>query len=122
MKKTAIGLAFLLAFTVSNTTLVQAKETGPLQINMKSYAISSNAEGKEVATETTEVDPKQVLEFRAIYKNTGSAALNDLVVTGPIPSCLDPIDHKLYKFGKLYRARQVLRSLMTDRNTIDEHS
>ena len=37
-------------------------------------------------------------------------------------SCLDPIDHKLYKFGKLYRARQVLRSLMTDRNTIDEHS
>ena len=68
MKKTAIGLAFLLAFTVSNTTLVQAKETGPLQINMKSYAISSNAEGKEVATETTEVDPKQVLEFRAIYK------------------------------------------------------
>ena len=36
--------------------------------------------------------------------------------------CLDPIDHKLYKFGKLYRARQVLRSLMTDRNTIDEHS
>ena len=36
--------------------------------------------------------------------------------------CLDPSDHKLYKFGKLYRARQVLRSLMTDRNTIDEHS
>ena len=70
MKKTAIGLAFLLAFTVSNTTLVQAKETGPLQINMKSYAISSNAEGKEVATETTEVDPKQVLEFRAIPSAT----------------------------------------------------
>lgn len=37
-------------------------------------------------------------------------------------TCLDPSDHKLYKFGKLYRARQVLRSLMTDRNTIDEHS
>ncbi len=37
-------------------------------------------------------------------------------------NCLDPSDHKLYKFGKLYRARQVLRSLMTDRNTIDEHS
>ena len=37
-------------------------------------------------------------------------------------SCIDPSDHKLYKFGKLYRARQVLRSLMTDRNTIDEHS
>lgn len=39
-----------------------------------------------------------------------------------IGKCLDPSDHKLYKFGKLYRARQVLRSLMTDRNTIDEHS
>ena len=37
-------------------------------------------------------------------------------------NCIDPSDHKLYKFGKLYRARQVLRSLMTDRNTIDEHS
>ena len=37
-------------------------------------------------------------------------------------NCLDPSDHKLYKFGKLYRARQVLRSLMTDRNTINEHS
>ena len=36
--------------------------------------------------------------------------------------CLDPSDHKLYKFGKLYRARQVLRSLMTDQETIDEHS
>ena len=39
-----------------------------------------------------------------------------------IAICIDPSDHKLYKFGKLYRARQVLRSLMTDRNTIDEHS
>ena len=39
-----------------------------------------------------------------------------------LPKCIDPSDHKLYKFGKLYRARQVLRSLMTDRNTIDEHS
>ncbi len=49
---------------------------------------------------------------------SGGHTLSDqLVVT-----CLDPIDHKLYKFGKLYRARQVLRSLMTDRNTIDEHS
>ena len=36
--------------------------------------------------------------------------------------CLDPIDHKLYKFGKLYRARQVLCSLMTGKETIDEHS
>ena len=39
-----------------------------------------------------------------------------------ITKCLDPIDHKLYKFGKLYRARQVLRSLMTDQETINEHS
>jgi uncharacterized repeat protein (TIGR01451 family) len=122
MKKTAIGLAFLLAFTVSNTTLVQAKETGPLQINMKSYAISSNAEGKEVATETTEVDPKQVLEFRAIYKNTGSAALNDLVVTGPIPSAtqyqantaIAPVDAAFevsVDGGKTYESEPVTRTV-----------
>ncbi len=36
--------------------------------------------------------------------------------------CLDPYDHNLYKFGKLHRARQVLRSLMTDRELIHEHS
>ena len=39
-----------------------------------------------------------------------------------VSMCLDPIDHKLYKFGKLYRARQVLCSLMTGKETIDEHS
>lgn len=55
------------------------------------------------------------------YIEEGSVELADLtLICGS--NCLDPSDHKLYKFGKLYRARQVLRSLMTDRNTIDEHS
>ena len=49
-------------------------------------------------------------------------AVGLLIALTLVSTCLDPSDHKLYKFGKLYRARQVLRSLMTDRNTIDEHS
>ena len=49
-------------------------------------------------------------------------SFDDKKFSNKAAKCLDPIDHKLYKFGKLYRARQVLRSLMTDRNTIDEHS
>ena len=122
MKKTAIGLAFLLAFTLANSAFVQAKESGPLQINMKSYAISTNAEGKEVATETAEADPKQVLEFRAVYKNTGNDALKDLVVTGPIPSATQyqantavaPVDAKFevsVDGGKTYESEPVTRSV-----------
>jgi uncharacterized repeat protein (TIGR01451 family) len=122
MKKTAISLAFLFAFTLANSTLVQAKDTGPLQINMKSYAIGTNAEGKEIATETTEVDPKQTLEFRAAYKNTGHDSLKDLIVTGPIPSstqyqantAVAPVDAKFQVSvdgGKTFESEPVTRTV-----------
>ena len=37
-------------------------------------------------------------------------------------NCLDPCDHKLYQFGKLHRARQVLSSLLSDRGRFHEHT
>lgn len=36
--------------------------------------------------------------------------------------CLEPCDHKLYKFGKLHRARMVLESLMTGKGLVYENS
>ena len=46
-----------------------AADKGPLQIAMNAYAISTDAQGNEVATATKEVDRKSTVEFRAVYKN-----------------------------------------------------
>ena len=79
------------------------------------------------SSKTKRLRPQNGARLRALreQQNLRQSAFADQInayMRKLIPNCLDPSDHKLYKFGKLYRARQVLRSLMTDRNTIDEHS
>ena len=62
-----------------------AADKGPLQIAMNAYAISTDAQGNEVATATKEVDRKSTVEFRAVYKNNSADELSNVMVVGPIP-------------------------------------
>lgn len=81
-------VAYLL---VSGTIALSAVSTiaagnDPLQIDMSAYAITLDANGREVATKTVDVDPSQTVEFRASYKNITASPLSGVVVTGPIPA------------------------------------
>jgi len=83
--KNKIAGLFVSGAIALSAASVFAEGNGPLQITMNAYAISMDASGKEVATKTTEVDPQQTVEFRAIYKNNSAEPLSGVVVTGPIP-------------------------------------
>ena len=84
--KTKLASLFISGAIALSATSAFAGAKGPLQTSMDAYAITLDANGKEVATKTTEVDPKQIVEFRATYKNTSDDALQNLVISGPIPA------------------------------------
>ena len=60
-------------------------DNGPLKTSMDAYVITKDANGKEIAEKTTEVEPKQTVEFRATYKNMSNDTLENVVISGPIP-------------------------------------
>lgn len=83
--KTKIAGAILSAAVAIFATSTLAAGKGPLQIHMSAYTITNDANGQEVATETTEVDRKQTVEFRAAYQNNSASPLSGVTVVGPIP-------------------------------------
>lgn len=83
--KTKLASLFVASALAISAAAAFAAENGPLQITMNAYAITADAQGNEVATQTKEVDPKQTVEFRAIYKNNSADPLSGVIVTGPIP-------------------------------------
>ena len=58
----------------------------PLQNSMAAYIVGMDNAGNEVLQAASEVEPGQVVEYALTYHNSGESALNDVVVTGPIPA------------------------------------
>ena len=57
----------------------------PLISRMQAFVVELDAEGSEVFKPADKASPKQVIEYRLVYENTGEQPLKDLAVTGPIP-------------------------------------
>ncbi|HPE61498.1 MAG: DUF11 domain-containing protein [Thiothrix sp.] len=69
-------------FAIANS---QAR-TAPLQNTLQAYLVGVDQQGREILQPTREVEPGQLIEYQLTYSNTGSSALKDVVVTGPIPA------------------------------------
>ena len=83
-------LALTVGLVLGSLAVAKAKtDAAPLESTMEAFVVSTDKEGKEVATPAKEVAPGQTVEYRLIYKNVSKKALKDIAVTGPIPSTTD---------------------------------
>ena len=59
----------------------------PVSVELKTYLISGNADGKQSAAKlVTKVKPNDVIEYRATYTNNTSGKIKNLAATLPIPA------------------------------------
>jgi hypothetical protein len=86
MKKLNTIASLLVAATLSlSTTAVMAKSS-PIKTNMEAYTISIGKDGKEVAVQSFEAAPNQLIEYHVTYENISKGLLSGLTIKAPIPA------------------------------------
>lgn len=58
----------------------------PVSVDLNTYLITLNAEGKVTEQLVSEVKPEQIVEYRAVYTNNTAGTIQNLVATLPIPA------------------------------------
>ena len=83
MPRRAIYLTALVAvLTISVAALA---DQGPLTGNVKALRVVTQENGREVFVPADEARPKDVLEYRLTYANTGETTLRNVTVVDPVP-------------------------------------
>ncbi|MEO0818252.1 MAG: hypothetical protein AAFX86_13230 [Pseudomonadota bacterium] len=62
---------------------------GPLQSEMTAWIVTYDDAGDEVLSETVDVAPGSLVEYRLVYTNIGDVPLGGLVVSSPVPEATD---------------------------------
>ena len=57
-----------------------------VSVDLNTYLITHNAEGKVTEQLVSEVKPEQIVEYRAVYTNNTAGTIQNLVATLPIPA------------------------------------
>ena len=57
-----------------------------VSVDLNTYLITQNAEGKVTEQLVSEVKPEQIVEYRAVYTNNTAGTIQNLVATLPIPA------------------------------------
>jgi len=84
-KKGLLGAATLILAVNAFAETKAAKD--PVSVELKTYLISGNADGKQPAAKlVTKVKPNDVIEYRATYTNNTSGKIKNLAATLPIPA------------------------------------
>jgi len=82
-KKYLLGTATL--FLAVNVFAETKAAKDPVSVELKTYLISLNSEGKPNAKLVNKVKPNDVIEYRATYTNNTSGKIKNLAATLPIP-------------------------------------
>ena len=61
---------------------------GDVSVALTAYRVTMS-QGKEAYVPAEQARPGEVIEYRAIYKNVGKQAVNDLMATLPVPQGLE---------------------------------
>lgn len=69
-----------------------AQDAGPLAVTLEALKPGVGAEGQPTLVAAVEVEPGQVLVYRATYKNRGEAELKNVAVTVPVPAGVVYVD------------------------------
>ncbi|MFC3901502.1 conserved repeat domain-containing protein [Acinetobacter marinus] len=84
LRSVAITSLFVTSLQSASANSDAAKE--PVSVQLNTYLIAQNAEGKVTEKLVSEVKPEQVVEYRAVYTNNTAGAIKNLVATLPIPA------------------------------------
>jgi hypothetical protein len=85
MKQLKAITSMLVAATLSLSVTVAVAKTSPLTTTMEAFTITLDKEGKEIASKSADIAPKQVIEYRVVYENISTGALEGLKIKAPIP-------------------------------------
>ena len=86
MKGSRMKFLILLLIGMSALAMVNAKEMKkPLTGTMKGFIVTQDKKGKDIFTETQEVNPGQTIEYRLEYTNNSEKALKNVKISGPVP-------------------------------------
>lgn len=77
---------FISLIIMSISALSFAQDGGPVSSVLAVYKITVDAQGNEVATETTEVTPGDLLEYRVTYTNNDAGPITNLLPMLPVPT------------------------------------
>ncbi|MTI87566.1 MAG: hypothetical protein FH748_06310 [Balneolaceae bacterium] len=77
-------LFFLTVLLLSSAAVVTAQDAA-VSSELKAYLITVDENGNENATEVTEVEPGQTIEYRLTYQNNLPEGISDLTPILPIP-------------------------------------
>jgi uncharacterized repeat protein (TIGR01451 family) len=80
---------FVGAMSLLTTFEVHSRTDDPVQGVMEQYRIVRAADGKEARQSAANIKPGETLEYVVRYTNVSAAALNQFVVTLPIPQGLE---------------------------------
>lgn len=84
IRNALISSALLL---VAPSVLANSQATQePVSVDLNTYLITQNAEGKVTEQLVSEVKPEQIVEYRAVYTNNTAGTIQNLVATLPIPA------------------------------------
>ena len=84
IRNALISYALLL---VAPNVLANSQATQePVSVDLNTYLITQNAEGKVTEQLVSEVKPEQIVEYRAVYTNNTAGTIQNLVATLPIPA------------------------------------
>lgn len=83
MKCRTISIILIL---MSMSLPIMAQDSGPVSSVLQVFKITEDAEGNEVVTETTEVKPGDLLEYRITYTNNDAGPITDLRPMLPVPT------------------------------------
>ena len=74
-----------LAMTVALAVPVFAAQPGGVVIDLIGQKVVNGADGKEKFESSDKAKPGEVIEYKAVYRNTGKIKATDVLATIPIP-------------------------------------
>jgi uncharacterized repeat protein (TIGR01451 family) len=84
---------FIAALVVGLTVALSAMaDQGPLTGNVEALKVVIKENGREAFLPADEAQPKDVLEYRVTYTNTGEMTLRNITVIDPVPTGTAYID------------------------------
>jgi len=93
------GLLGLLALCSGQSVFAQAK--GDVAVNLAAKKVVADTKGKESLQSADKARPGDVIQYDAVYSNTGKGAVKSLQATMPIPEGLELIADSTKPSGAL---------------------
>ena len=78
-----IMILLLLALSVAP---VWSNDQPKVEVRLTAQRVVKNAQGKETISSGESAKPDEIIEYRAVYKNSGTATARNVIATLPVPA------------------------------------